>query len=226
MKKFPQQPFDLGDPWGTECPHAGVKVFNDLKLIDGGGHTHPGGSHVESCNSEWEFFQRVLDNVDSGRRKPVMLEIGCLWALWSMAFKQRFPKGKNILVEPGKLQLACGLKNFELNDMDCIYFHGHCGADTPSKSGGFSDAGESISIASIIKKTRVPAIDVLHMDAQGAEHGIIPEIRELIDEGFFKNLVIFVHGSSEIGDILKASPAVEIAETGKHGDSFYYAKVK
>jgi hypothetical protein len=228
MKNFPEQPFDMGDPHGFTCPHDSIKEYKDLKLIEGGGHTHPGRSHTgPNLDAEWDFFQKVLDNVDSGRRKPVMLEIGCLWGLWSMSFKQRFPKGKNILVEPEPLRLGCGLKNFELNGMECIYFHGHCGAATPSKAGGFSEAGEHISIDSIISKTRVSNIDVIHMDAQGAEFGIVPEIKDSIDKGFFKNLVIFTHADrGNLLKILNESPAVEVVETGTHEDAYIYAKAK
>ena len=219
MKKFPK------DKFTENCSYESVIEFNDLHLIKGGGHTHPGSSHVEGVGGEWGFFQKVLNNVDS--EEPVMLEIGCLWALWSMAFKQRFPNGESIVVEPGNLQLACGLKNFELNEMDCTYYHGHCGGDTPNPFGGFNNSGDHISIHDIKKETNTKQFDILHMDSQGAEFAIIPEIRDLIDEGVFKNLVIFTHGDpAPVLSILNSSPAVEVVELGQYDDPYVYARAK
>lgn len=97
--------------------------FHGIKLVSGP-HTHPGSGPAKNHEFEWLQFSKVLDLLAGGDRKPVMLEVGAFWGLWSLAFRQRYPQGQNILVEYGSHQLNVGKTNFRLNGYDAEFIHG------------------------------------------------------------------------------------------------------
>lgn len=99
-----------------------MEEINGLKILSGV-NTHPGSGSISNHTSEIEIFSNILNNIDN-RNNPIMIEIGSFWAVWSLFFRQKFPNGKNILVELGKRQLYIGVKNFLNNNFDCEYYHG------------------------------------------------------------------------------------------------------
>lgn len=101
-----------------------VLTYNkQIKLLYGP-NTHPGGDHLDRghYNNEITLFNSILDSIKTP--KPVMIEVGCFWAFWSLLFRYRFPGGENILIELGKRQLEVGLKNFYLNNFSCKFYWG------------------------------------------------------------------------------------------------------
>lgn len=99
-----------------------MEEINGLKILSGV-NTHPGSGPISSHTSEIEIFSNILNNIDN-KNDPIMIEIGSFWAVWSLFFRQKFPTGKNILIELGKRQLYVGVRNFLNNNFDCEYYHG------------------------------------------------------------------------------------------------------
>ncbi len=99
-----------------------MEEINGLKILSGV-NTHPGSGSISNHTSEIEIFSNILNNIDN-KNNPIMMEIGSFWAVWSLFFRQKFPNGKNILVELGKRQLYVGVRNFLNNNFDCEYYHG------------------------------------------------------------------------------------------------------
>ena len=99
-----------------------MEEINGLKILSGV-NTHPGSGSISNHTSEIEIFSNILNNIDN-KNNPIMIEIGSFWAVWSLFFRQKFPNGKNILVELGKRPLYVGVRNFLNNDFDCEYYHG------------------------------------------------------------------------------------------------------
>ena len=99
-----------------------MEEVNGLKILSGV-NTHPGSGSISNHTSEIEIFSNILNNIDN-KNNPIMMEIGSFWAVWSLFFRQKFPNGKNILVELGKRQLYVGVRNFLNNNFDCEYYHG------------------------------------------------------------------------------------------------------
>ena len=96
--------------------------FNGLK-ISTGINTHPGSGNIYRHSQEIAIFNKIINNIDN-INNPIMIEIGSFWAVWSLLFRQKFPSGKNILIELGKRQLYVGVRNFLNNNFDVKYYHG------------------------------------------------------------------------------------------------------
>jgi hypothetical protein len=96
--------------------------FNGLKILSGI-NTHPGSGNIYQHSQEIAIFNKILNNIYN-INNPVMIEIGSFWAVWSLLFRQKFPSGKNILIELGKRQLYVGVRNFLNNNFDVEYYHG------------------------------------------------------------------------------------------------------
>lgn len=120
-----------------------------------GVNTHPGSGTLEQHAGEIELFNGVLDHVDDPR--PVMIELGSFWAIWSLMFRMRFPQGRNLLVELGRRQLYVGLKNFQLNGYSCDWIHGgfHLGASGTFANRAmdleYAHGGEGVDIDGMIR---------------------------------------------------------------------------
>ena len=96
--------------------------FNGLKILSGL-NTHPGSGDIYNHSQEIEIFSKILNNIDN-KNNPIMIEIGSFWSVWSLFFRQKYPSGKNILIELGKRQLYVGVRNFLNNNFDFEYYHG------------------------------------------------------------------------------------------------------
>ncbi len=187
--------------------------FNGIKLVTGN-HTHPGSGPIEDNEYEYILFLKVLSRVKS--EKPVMIEVGCFWAVWSLAFRYKFPTGKNILIELGKRQLTIGLTNFELNNFDSINYHGGFFLE---KSGTFNNkvadleydkledesdmVGPELDFLEIYEEQKLDVIDLIHMDIQGSELLLVEKLKDLLSKRKILNLVIATHSQSIHSRILE-----------------------
>lgn len=173
-----------------------IENYRDLTILSGI-NTYPGSGPLSKHDHEIKLFDKVLDNVRSPN--PVMIEVGCHWALWSLMFRDRFRSGKNILIELGKRALLVGQKNFELNNFKCSsYFGGLFIEESGSYSNRAADleynnrendhllehiptiysdtdlVGPNLEFDEIYELERLSIIDVFHMDIQGSEGRLVP----------------------------------------------------
>ena len=190
--------------------------YNNLKILDGI-NTHPGSGNVHMHKREHLLFNTVLDKIT--KEAPVMVEVGCFWALWSLLFRQRFPKGKNIIIEFGKRQLDVGKTNFDLNGYSySSYWGGLFLGDSGTYKNKENDveyskvtgeywngelsgevSGPELDFTEIYSNEGLGVIDLLHMDIQGSELPLclLLEQKNLLQSGKIKNFVIATH-STEI----------------------------
>jgi len=188
-----------------------IIVYSGLKMLSGI-NTHPGDGPAANHANEHQIFLRVLDHIKN-TENPVMVELGCFWALWSLVFRQRFSGGKNILVELGKRQLSVGEKNFQLNDFS---FSSYFGGFFLENSGTFNNrkndieyqqtpnsywddsivgetVGKELDFSHIIKTEKLKTIDLLHMDIQGSELPLIEYLHRNKIFGIIQNIVVATH---------------------------------
>lgn len=231
-----------------------IGEFNGLKILTGI-NTHPGSGPIESHKHEIELFKLILDNVDN-KNNPVMIEVGCYWAVWSLLFKQRYPSGKNILIELGKRGLLVGEKNFEMNGFDYISYHGGMFLES---SGTFKNGsadleydksenidlvkfipsinddgviGQELDFLKIYKDEKLDIVDVLHMDIQGSELNLVESISNLISDKKIISFVIATHSESIHIELIRklyySGYDIKINEAygSIGGDGFIYAILK
>lgn len=191
--------------------------YKGIKLMDAINTRPHSDSVVTDHDSEYNLFQEVLEKVKN-KENPVMVEIGCWWAFWSLCFRKKFPKGKNILVELGKRQLSIGLNNFKLNEFSETHYWGgfflnestsfvkkQDNYDFPELPNEYYDTellgsstGPQIDFIDIYSLEKLSKIDLLHMDIQGSEMPLFLDLKKnypFILENVIDNIVVATHSS-------------------------------
>jgi len=204
--KLENKEFEIIDISKEKNYNRDIQEYKGIKLITGN-HTTPGSGSIEKHNKEYYLFCSMLDKIKQS--DPVMIEIGCFWAVWSLFFRNRFPDGKNILIELGKRQLTIGLTNFDLNGFNSINYHG---GFFLNQSGTFNNkeadieydklenesdmVGPELDFLEIYDDQNLDIIDLIHMDIQGSELLLIEQIEDLIINGKILNFIIATHSQA------------------------------
>jgi len=144
---------------------------------------------------EEKIFHEVLPHLSS---TATMLELGGWWSFYSMWFMKNEPGRRAFIVEPDPKHMHVGLENVKLNGMAPVYINGFAGA-TPSDPMPFrtEDSGEilvpRLSVPQILVDQKLEQLDVLHCDAQGAEHDVLVSCAELFRQARIKLLILSTH---------------------------------
>lgn len=226
--------------------------YNGISILTGI-NTHPGSGPIESHDEEIKIFENVLDDIEN-KKNPIMIEVGCFWAVWSLLFRKRFTGGKNILVELGKRQLDVGKFNFKLNNFDCSCYHGGFFIEKSStfKNKKYDleyDANENIFLSEFIpsiteteeltgpeldfmeiyKSENLDVIDLLHLDIQGSEYFLLEYLKDLLSRKKILNIVVATHSAIIHDSILDLIASYEIKINipfGKMGgDGYIHSKI-
>ena len=179
-----------------------VSTFNGLNILRGE-NTYPGSGIPEDHADEIRLFYTALEPIKSD--KPIMVEIGCFWALWSLLFRQKYLSGKNILIELGKRHLEVGKTNFELNGWDYKAYHGGFRIDNSGtfknraldleydKKDGEQIVGPELNFNQILQENDISFIDMLHLDIQGSEQLFLSDIDDILRRRYIKNIIVATH---------------------------------
>jgi len=132
--------------------HNGVKVykdsyygnFSDILILNEGVHEP----------QEEYAFSAVLEKIK--KKNPIMLELGCYWAFYSLSLLEKIPGAKCFLVEPGDSEIEAGIRNFRLNSRE-----GNFVKDTVGNNG--------IRVDNFLYENSIDSLDILHSDIQGYE---------------------------------------------------------
>jgi hypothetical protein len=194
------------------------RKYNIALVVDTCGpvRAFPGSGPPEDNIEEFASFTHLIHLI-SNKQNPCMVELGCHWAMSSLLFRNIYPDGKNILLEPDLCNLSIGRMNFHLNNFDCDSVWGSVFPGDPSTDpldSGFvpdlNPRSRPIDFTEgVYKKFKLQNIDVLHMDIQGSE---FPLIKYLHESNYLNKIVkstfIATHNIKEhheIVDILKSN---------------------
>lgn len=173
--------------------------MKNIKMLTGN-NTHPGSGPLEDHEDEIKLFSLVAD-LTQNKKNPIMIELGCFWALWSLIYRTKYPEAKNILVELGARALDVGQQNFKMNEYSYTSYHGgvyrnysgtfqsnECNYE--KEPGYWNDDitgecnGPELDFFDIWEKEKLEVVDMLHADIQGSEY---PLIVDLQSRGFLKD---------------------------------------
>jgi hypothetical protein len=135
--------------------HNGVKVdiesyygYSMLRLL-----MENNGVHEPQ---EEKAFNEILPFIEKG---SIMIELGSYWGFYSMWFKKE-NEGKNILVEPNYKNMLFGKKNFELNNMDGVFYNKYINS---------YDNESTITVNKLFELEKLDRVAICHSDIQGYE---------------------------------------------------------
>ena len=168
----------------------GIKVSN-------GQGDYPGSGPISNPGYEEEvrLLNICFDNINND--KPLMVELGSYWAVWSLLFRKRFNESINILIELFKEKLNVGLKNFNLNDIseNLHAFHGGVSIKSSnSRNRDKSDQGLEVDLYEVLNDINRSNIDLLHCDIQGSELDFLKSYDNMFETHQIKNVIIHTHG--------------------------------
>jgi len=155
-----------------------------------------------------EIFKNLFPTLTSS--EPTMLELGAAEGLYSIIFRDYFLKEnkahKNICLEvaPQKIpQLKEHLPN-------AIIFHGYVGdlddkdgdiinlfADDMDNKQKILDAQRKYTLEEVCNAANVKKVDILHVDIQGGELGVVNEIKDKNMQNMFRYYFISTHGNHD-----------------------------
>lgn len=201
-----------------------IVEYKGIKLMDEINTRPHANSNISDHDSEYELFSHVLEKIYN-KKNPIMIEIGCWWAFWSLCFRKKYPEGKNILIELGKRHISIGINNFRLNNFSETHYWGGFFLDNSNTYSNvksnydfeklpneyFDDSligkmtGPEIHFIDVYSIEKLDKIDLLHMDIQGSEYPLLKDLFEnysYILKEKIDNIVVATH-SNEIHDNLK-----------------------
>ena len=147
-------------------------------------------------------FHHILKHV---RPETRMVELGAFWAYYSNWYLGAVSGSEAILVEPDENHLACGRVNLELNGRSAMLVNasiGSCHIPSVAMSRGSDQQVVDIpchNMGSLLKVIGERPIELLHIDAQGAELPFLSSARDAVERGLVRFLVVSTHHESISG---------------------------
>jgi FkbM family methyltransferase len=191
----------------VQLMHNGVRIMKGCyygdwmtEIIRGlRGHHEP---------QEEAAFHLVVERLRQDTPAPVMLECGAFWAYYSLWLLERVPTGRTILVEPDENNLRVGEANFRLNDRQGTFVNAAIGATRQPavtfrcESDGAERPVPVENLPSLWMRLGLERVDLLHIDAQGAEIPFLESGSEILSAGRVRCCVVSTHHHSISGDPL------------------------
>jgi FkbM family methyltransferase len=137
-----------------------------------------------------------------------MVECAAFWAYYSLWLLARVPTAKVTLVEPDPGNLAVGRENFQLNGRTGNFLNAAISGEQRAAAPFLceSDGAEHIvpyeSLPSLWRRLGLERLDLLHIDAQGAEIPFLESGRIILADGRVRFCVVSTHHHSISGDPL------------------------
>ncbi len=190
-------------------------MHNGLKVVAGGYH----GDWMEEIifrlkghhePQEERLFYEVLKTLPDN---ATMIELGCFWAYYSMWFQKTLINSSNYLIEPNIDKLKLGMVNFLLNNLKGKFYHGFLGKGKVEEAYAVNNlrrleelkdqAIPSIEIDDFIEKLKIPCVNMLHADIQGAEYTMLQGCRKSIAQQKIHFFFISTHSNDLHNKCLK-----------------------
>jgi FkbM family methyltransferase len=185
-------------------------MHNGVRVVAGGYYGDWMTGIIERLQGHHEpqeevVFHEILKHVAPD---ATMLELGGFWSYYSLWFKSEHgSRRRAYVVEPDPNHIAVGRANAALNDSEVTFVQSCVGAE-PLRAVSFTteSAGKiripQISIASFLQEHRIPKLDILHCDTQGAESAIIGSCKSLLRDHAIRFGVFSTHSHHISGDPL------------------------
>lgn len=163
---------------------------------------------------EERVFHEVLKHLP---RDATMIELGAYWAYYSLWFLMDNPERRAIGLEPEPLYLELGRQNAMANGLALEHLHAFTGRNAAPVARFEADVAGPIDIpchtvASIMEKSGIDHLTLLHCDVQGAEVDVLDSCRTLFRNRKIDWVFVSTHAHQISGDPLTHQRAVTILQ--------------
>ncbi len=190
-------------------------MHNGLRVIRGGYHGDWMAGIIKSLKGHHEpqeekVFYEVVERLKKDKKRTkYMLELGSFWAYYSMWFKKDLPGSLVYCFEPDPQNITIGRKNAALNGLDITFQERAAGSQDGKRIKFQLDSDQAKHIDTTIKSvdkftadSKIPYVDMLHMDVQGAELDALIGTQKLIDSDGLRFLFVSTHHYTFSRDVL------------------------
>lgn len=142
------------------------------------------------------IFHHLLKHL---RKGALIVELGCFWAYYSNWFLGAVEGSRALCIEPDSNNLAVGAKNLSLNRRSARLVNAAIAAEFSEsipfrrESDGVIESVPCWNFERVINEVGREAIDVLHIDAQGAELSFITSMPRADLEKLVRFLIVSTH---------------------------------
>ena len=192
----------------TECRERKVQVMHEGSVMIAGGYCGDWMiSVIKGLKGHHEpqeelIYHHLLKHVRPG---SLMVELGCFWAYYTNWYLGAVPGSRAICIEPDANNMLVGIENLTLNHRSAMMINACVGevaaeeSEIRRESDGLSVKVPQWDFRRLVDEAAGDCIELLHIDAQGAE---LPFIRGMCREGCLgkvRFLVVSTHHHSISG---------------------------
>jgi len=195
-------------------------MHNGLRVVAGGYHGDWMAHIIRSLKGHHEpqeelLFHHLLRYIRHG---SLMVELGAFWAYYTQWYLHEIPGSNAVCVEPDLHNLEIGRRNTHLNGNDerVQFFNAWIGGQyqeevfLPTETTGQALGLPVFDMASVLEKCGGRPVELLHMDAQGAEFPFIQSMHHAIANQLVRFIMVSTHHSSISGSKTTHVDCVEI----------------
>jgi FkbM family methyltransferase len=191
-------------------PDGPVQIMhNGLKVVAGGYYGDWMTHVIRALRGHHEPQEELLFDriVNYARHNSLIVELGSFWSYYSLWYLDSVPGSRAICVEPDAGNLEIGRRNATLNGLATrIAFHNACIGKAEQQRYSFrTESTQEDVILPCFNMDTISAlcggetIEVLHIDAQGAELPFLQSMSTAVGSGAVRFLVTSTHHSSISG---------------------------
>jgi FkbM family methyltransferase len=184
-------------------------MHNGLKVVAGGYHGDWMSHIIRALRGHHEPQEEVVFHtlLKYARHGSMIVELGCFWSYYSLWYLFEIPGSRAFCVEPDPHNIGVGQKNALLNGMEdrIMFVEAWVGSSASKTITHTTESTQEVrmlpclDMAAILDRIGGQTIELLHMDAQGAEDDFIPSMRHAVQSRAVRFLVISTHHRSISG---------------------------
>lgn len=191
---------------------AGVRVqvmHNGLKVLAGGYHGDWMAQVIRGLRGHHEPQEELVYHhlLRYARHGSLMVELASFWAYYTLWYLHEIPDSTAICVEPDPINLEVGKRNAALNACSerVRFIEAWVGGEERASHQAICESTGSprdlpcVNMTSLLRLTESRAIELLHVDAQGAELPFLRSMDAAVREQKVRFLVASTHHSSISG---------------------------
>lgn len=185
-----------------------VQVMHEGTLVVAGGYHGDWMSEIirrlrgHHEPQEELLFHHLLKACEPG---ALMIEVGAFWAYYTAWWLGAIPSSRAVCLEPDANNRKIGERNLALNGRSATWISALVGA-TYQESVAFRRESDGLAVnlpshtlESLLEELGRPAVEMLHIDCQGAEVDFLRSMHRAVSEGLLRFVVVSTHHESISG---------------------------
>ena len=149
------------------------------------------------------------------RPRTTILELGAFWSYYAMWFLHDVPFARACCIEPDPEHLAIGRDNMRLNGLAGEFVQAAIGGTAAESAEFATEAGQALTIplhdaVSAAAAFALDAIELLHVDIQGAELALLRSASPLFRHGRIRFVFVSTHHVSISGSTTTHRDCLEL----------------